>query len=157
MSLYMCQCCTWTSHLSHLCLKELLCEPGVRQQEPVLHLCMSAYKSFCTASRRDLLRTRACAALMRVSLQALSCCTYRRVCLLEPVLHLRVCVYKSFCAAPGRVFLQEPVLHLCVCVYTSFCAAPGRVYLQESVLSVYISFVLHLDISVYKSMCCTCV
>jgi hypothetical protein len=30
------------SPLSHLCLKELFCEPGVRQQEPVLHLCMSA-------------------------------------------------------------------------------------------------------------------
>ncbi len=116
------------------------------------------YKSFCPASRRDSLRTRNCAApaLMRVSLQALSCCTW-------------TCLSTKACAALMRVRLLEllcctwtclstrAVLHLCVCVYTSFCAAPGRVYLQESVLSVYKSFVLHLDLSVYKSLCCTCV
>ncbi len=46
------------------------------------------------------------------------------------------------------VCLQEPVHFLGVSIYMGFCAVPG--------LSVYKSFVLHLDVSVNKNLCCTC-
>jgi hypothetical protein len=59
-----------------LSTRAFVCTWGVRLPDPVLHLCMSIYKNFCPASRRDSLRTRVCAALMRVSLQKLSCCTW---------------------------------------------------------------------------------
>jgi hypothetical protein len=77
----------------------------------------------------------------------------------EPVLHLdvsrafyapRVSFYKSLVS-----LVKKCLCGTCACLSTGLCAAPGPVCLQEPVLylrmSVYKSFVLHLDVSVYKS------
>ncbi len=81
------------------------------------------------------------------------CCTWT-VSLHEPVLHLCISVYKSFCAAPERICLQEHMLHLCMPVYkTVWLQVKGFCATCMCLTPVYKSFVLHLDVSVYKSMC----
>jgi hypothetical protein len=64
------------------------------------------------------------------------------------------CLFYNSCAVPGRAFLQEPLLHLCMSVYRSFL-----LHLDVSVYKIlcyhYVcpstrAFMLHLDVSVYK-------
>ncbi len=99
------------------------------------------------------------------------CCTCRCVCLSfellcctltclssRALLHLSICliwsVYWSYCASLGFVCMSTiacvvpvHVLHFTwTYLSTKACAAPARVFLQE----------LPLDMSVYKSLCCTC-
>ncbi len=105
---------------------------------------------------------------------------YSRLCCLdvyvnqEPMLPLEESVLKQP-VLPGRAVpedgLQQLVVHL-ECLSTSASAAPRRVCLQkllfapevsadciEPVLHLSVSFykrsVLHLEVSVFKSMCCT--
>jgi hypothetical protein len=58
------------------------------------------------------------------------------------------------CAAPRRVCLQDPVCILYVSVDV-FCAGPGRVCVRCTCTCLSTrAFVLHLDVSIYKSLCC---
>jgi hypothetical protein len=106
-------------------------------------------------------------------------CTWG-VCLREPELHLDVSVYKSFSVHLGCLSTIEPVLNLCVSVYRRFfvhlgclstraCAAITcvsvykRFYVLLGCLStrgcaapMCVLFVLFLCMSVYKSLCFTC-
>jgi hypothetical protein len=87
---------------------------------------------------------------------------------------LYICVVCVLCCARRCMACKQLVLHL-YCLSTRACAAPERVYHQELLCwcctrgSVYKSFVLHQDVSayksfkaapgrvsVYKSLCCTC-
>ncbi len=73
------RCCLWTC----VCSMAACAAPErVCLQEPVLHRCVSVYKSLCCTGA--CLSTRACA-------------TPVRVCLQEPVLHLCLSVYKNLC------------------------------------------------------------
>ncbi len=87
-----------------------------------------AYSSFCCTWMH--LSTRPCAASLRVFLQELLCCIV--TCL--STRSAASVQYMCFCTAPGPVYLHEPVLY-CLCLTTIF-------------------FVLLLDLSVYKSLCC---
>ena len=88
--------------------------------------------------------TRACAEqYIRVSEQELVC----HVCLQDVFgLHLEVSVF------------QEPALNMCVSFYKSFeLHLHGYISLRETVLTcMYMCFYAQMDLSVYKSLCCTC-
>ncbi len=97
----------------------LCCTCTVHLQEPVLHLDVSMYKSFCAAPGRDV------SAYKSFELYW-TCLSTKPV-----VAPVRVCL-QALCDAPGRVCLQEPVaapVHVCL---QELCDAPGHVCLQES-------------------------
>jgi hypothetical protein len=105
-------------------------------QQPVLTL------EVCLLVHLDCLSTRASAAPKRVCLQLFLCAPEVSADYLEPVLHLCVSVYciRALCCTWKRLSSRAPMLHLCVSVYQSF------------VLFLCL-FVLHLDVSAYKSPC----
>jgi hypothetical protein len=117
-----------------------VCVCGVCLQ-PVLRLCMSVYKSFCSApgcvfiqepvlhlcflSTRALCCTCACLSTRAYVLHLHGC-----VCLQEPVLHLCVPVCKSF-VLHLDVSVYKSLCSTCPCLSTRACAPPARVCLQE--------------------------
>jgi hypothetical protein len=120
-------CYTWT-----VCL-----------QEPVLQWCVSVYKSFWTAPGRVFLQEGTCTCLSTIAL------CFTCMCLpTKALFYTWTCLSSRGCAALLRVRLQE------------LCAAPGRAYLQDLCATLGLvclqSFVLHLDVSVYKSLYCLC-
>jgi hypothetical protein len=117
-----------------------------------------------------------------VSLYKKLCCTCMCLSTRAFVLHLDVSVYKRLCctsapvcAAPGLaalvcVCLQEILCCTWTYLFTRACATPVSAVTRELVLHLDVSFykrlcctclsttdfVLHLDVSVYKKLCCTC-
>jgi hypothetical protein len=57
------------------------------------------------------------------------------------------CLSTGACAAPVRTMHK---------LYMCFCAAPESVCLQEAVLHLYLCFSASPEVSVYKSLYCTC-
>jgi hypothetical protein len=62
---------------------------------------------------------------------------------------------KAFLCTWG-VCQQEPVLNLCVSVYKSFYVQLGCLSRRGCAAPVCVLFVLFLDMSVYRSLCFTC-
>ncbi len=148
--------------------RAFVCTWGVGLQEPVLHICMSVYKSFCV--HLGCLSTRACVAIMHacvkellsvpgVSVYKSLCCTYACLFTRAFVCTWSVCLLAHFlieelCAALGSVCLQEPRLHQCavalhlegVCIYKSlYCT-----------FTVPMLFVLHMYIMCLPTIVWTC-
>jgi hypothetical protein len=119
----------WATPGRVLSTKAFVCILGVCLLEPVLNLCVSVYRRFCV--HLGCLSTRACVALMCVRLQEILC---------APV----VSFYKSLCCTHVCVRLQELLCAPWVSS-TRVCAAP-----------IFVLFVLFLGMSVYKSLCFTC-
>jgi hypothetical protein len=125
---------------------------------PVLFCCTCTVSLCCTWTCQELFMRLGC-----LSTRACACAS----CQKEPVRHLCVSVHKSFVlhldqsvykslcctyACPStRAFVQ----HLDVSVFKSMsctCAfCPKRAYILHLCVSVHKSFVLHLDVSAYKS------
>ena len=111
----------------------------------------------------------ACAAWMNLYYSSLGC-LWTHSSVLKSVLHVGVCLAcSSLCfmwipwsraafAVPGGIYgLQQLVLHVDFSVYKTF----SGVFVYKSVRCTWTSlfiraFVLHLDDSVFKSLCCTC-
>jgi len=99
------------------------------------------------------------------------CCTYERLSI-RPFFCTWMCLSSKACAAlmnvrledhfsaPGCVCLQKPVLHLCM--------SASKIFVLHMDVFVYKSlcctsacpstraFVMHPDMSIYTSLCCTC-
>jgi hypothetical protein len=78
------------------------------------------------------------------------------VCLQEPVLNLCVSVYKSFFVHLGCQSTRACAALTCVSVYKSFYVQLGCLSTRGCAAPMCVLFVLFLDMSVYKSLCFTC-
>jgi hypothetical protein len=108
-------CCTWACLSTTSCAahevsvyKNFCAAPGRECiQEPVLHLCVSVYKSFCAHLDVSVFKS-LCCTCAGLSTRALICtwtCLSSRAC----IALVRICL-QELCAAPGLVFHQQPVL-----------------------------------------------
>jgi hypothetical protein len=150
-----------------------VCSSTVPQHTVLLWTCLF-YSSLCyPLARLCVCSTLACTVPRAV--------LWIRIRSQQPVLlHLDVCVYKSMCwtihtcqwtraclsclstrrfwFAPGSVCFSRACTEYVCFFLQELWAAPGYISLRETVLTctMYMCFYAQMDLSVYKSLCCTC-